>query len=730
MTHKEYSMGSRELVRGWRPDDSEQLTFVVTQECNLRCKYCYMVDKNDNNIMPFDVAKKAIDYFIKNKDCLFSTEHIVLDFIGGEPLLEIELISRIVDYFKLKSYIEKCDWFGKFRISMSSNGTLYNSEKVQKFIKRNKDLVSIGITIDGIKEKHDLQRIYPNGTGSYEKVENNFKLAMKQGTCAGTKVTISHDDLKYTKESIIHLWNLGIKEIPANIVFEDVWKDNDPEIFQSQLIELVDYIIENKMWSEYNVTFFSDTMGYKIKEDQEMRSICGTGKMFCVDAKGDIYSCVRFMDYSLDNKKSRKYGNIYEGISRDRMRAFKTLYTKYVSDEECRKCRINSACSYCAGYNYDESPNDTLFYRSKSICKMYQAQVRANNYYWARLYNCAGIKRNGGYKDEYNMFFILSDNCVEYCNFDSFDKENFISPETLIEGLEYAFNNFYNPIFVHSNNSIRWLEKILKDNIFGEKLKKSLDKHIVRHICEYSGNIDKDFIYVFSNDINIPNIYNNNTCILNIDQNLLNLLSEKVLALLPYFRRININLKNIDSNFDLSLYENQLKNISNYLLDSIIKGEKKEVRQITDRIFLKEMNNCFSGEKNVTFAPNGKKYICPGFYFSNITSKIDNSQTYLNKAPLCDNCDAFNCNRCIFENYKKTGEINVPSSLQCKIAHIERNIAHSLLTSLHENKLFLEFQFDKADYMDPLEFYDDIIVNDMKVIKNIGGNKNGEKIFM
>ena len=99
---KKYLMGGK--ISNLRKDnEAQQLTFVVTQDCNLMCKYCYMLGKNKSKKMSFEMAKKAVDFFLDNN--LIDTKYVILDFIGGEPLLEIELIDKIVDYYKLKTYL-------------------------------------------------------------------------------------------------------------------------------------------------------------------------------------------------------------------------------------------------------------------------------------------------------------------------------------------------------------------------------------------------------------------------------------------------------------------------------------------------------------------------------------------------------------------------------------------------------------------------------------------------
>lgn len=72
----------------WRDGAFQSIEFVVTQECNMRCKYCYMIGKNDKNRLSIETAKKAIDYILSD-DMLFEQDALAINFIGGEPLLEI-----------------------------------------------------------------------------------------------------------------------------------------------------------------------------------------------------------------------------------------------------------------------------------------------------------------------------------------------------------------------------------------------------------------------------------------------------------------------------------------------------------------------------------------------------------------------------------------------------------------------------------------------------------------
>ena len=225
--------------RSWQEGLSKSITFIVTKDCQLACKYCYLVGKNSNERMTWDVAKKAIDYIL---DCEaeMEEESVIWDFIGGEPFLEIDLIDRICDYLKTEMYRRNHHWFNSYRFSFSTNGINYDSEKVQQFINKNHNHLSIGITIDGTKRKHDLNRIWKGAgpeRGSYDDVVRNIPLWLKQFPNGGTKVTISCADIPYIKESVLHLYSLGIHEVNINCVFEDVWKDGDDKLFEDQLLQ-------------------------------------------------------------------------------------------------------------------------------------------------------------------------------------------------------------------------------------------------------------------------------------------------------------------------------------------------------------------------------------------------------------------------------------------------------------------------------------------------------------
>lgn len=281
---------NRNIFRG-SVVDAMNYSFTVTQNCNLACKYCYEC-KNDSSRMSLETAKKAVDFALS-----YGTEYnfVRFDFMGGEPLLEIDMIDQVVDYIKFKLYEEKHKWFGRVGFDLTTNGVLYNSEPVQKFIAKNRNCLNISLTIDGIKEKHDMNRIFKNGTGSFDSVVRNVPLWLSQFPNAGTKVTFASADLMYLKESLIFLNSLGIKEIIATLVNEDVWNEGDDIIYEKQLIELADYMVENNLPVEFSGGQFTDTTGLPYSRNRLKLNWCNCGdNNFEIDHLGNLYPCVRF----------------------------------------------------------------------------------------------------------------------------------------------------------------------------------------------------------------------------------------------------------------------------------------------------------------------------------------------------------------------------------------------------------------------------------------------------
>lgn len=362
--------------------NSKTITFIVTKDCQLACKYCYLVGKNNKERLSIEVAKKAIDYLI-GCEWLKSYSDICFDFIGGEPLLEIELIGEICEY--IDSQLKKMNhpWAGNCTYSMTTNGLLYNSESVQRFIHKYRNRLEISISIDGNKKKTDLNRIFTNGRGSYDHIIDNVRLWLNQFPDSMTKMVVSHEDLPYVFESAKHLIDLGIKRIDINPVLEYAWSEGDDTIYFDQLMKLADYLIDTKLYKRIRIYVFEESIGYRIT-DFEKFDPC-RNSLFTIDGNGSFYKCLRFAQFSLRTKSARKIGNLETGIDSNLLRPFNILNSLSLISEECRECEVATGCRWCPAENYDSSETGSVFIKSKAICRMHKARVKANNYYHRRI---------------------------------------------------------------------------------------------------------------------------------------------------------------------------------------------------------------------------------------------------------------------------------------------------------------------------------------------------------
>ena len=199
-------------------------------------------------------------------------------------------------------------------------------------------------------------------------------------------MTICSENIPYITESVLHLFGLGIHDVNINCVFENVWKDGDDIRFEEQLMTLADAIINNKLYQNNTCSFYWEYMGKPMDCKSENENWCGAGRMMAVDAAGNFYPCTRFAQYSLREKKAWIIGNVYNGIDKNKLRPFLTLDRCTQSTQECIDCEVASGCAWCQGENYDAADTPTVFQRATAICKMHKARVRANNYYWNKLY--------------------------------------------------------------------------------------------------------------------------------------------------------------------------------------------------------------------------------------------------------------------------------------------------------------------------------------------------------
>jgi uncharacterized protein len=373
-------------------------TINVTEKCNLRCKYCYELHKKAA-VIPIGYCKKFIDLILKadfsevdnTMPNLFN--NIDLDLIGGEVLLYPAICDEILTYFQyaLRNDKRKINW----RCSISSNGTLLKNGNVRKFITKWKDVLSLGVSVDGTPELHDLNRIYPNGSGSMANILEGFdwlKTILPDST-KQTKSTISKNSIPFMYDSLRYLHEeLGMHYVHQNFIMENAnLTTEDLDLFDKQMELCCNYIFnhyDDLYWSMIDFHHFYQNSNNII--DNKTTHHCGSGIMPALAIDGNIYPCFRWLPLSQEvNNELMICGNI-NNTTLD-LSKFKYVYNNAcrkccTKEEKCLTCDCESSCSYCIAGCYSEFKE---FKRTTYICEVTKKQVAWAHYYWNALIKLA-----------------------------------------------------------------------------------------------------------------------------------------------------------------------------------------------------------------------------------------------------------------------------------------------------------------------------------------------------
>ena len=371
------------------------ITFQITGDCNLRCSYCYEHHKSCG-VMTLDTGKKIVDYLLNLYEedtgdfITHRTKGLVLDFIGGEPLLEAELIEHICDY-----YFEQC-WKRNIpishltRIGFATNGQLWFSPAAQHLFRKYHELMSVTVSIDGIRELHDTFRVDEKGIGSFSKAYAAFQNAKEYGWC-NSKMTFVPGSIKYLFPSVKMMVNEGCRVIHCNFAYEPVYSVEDAHDIYFALKDLADWLTENG--KEVYISMLDDAIGAPLSPEDNNNYCGGTGEMLAFAPDGKAYPCIRYAPISVGEEKAAPMclGDCYNGLyvtrhQQETKEMLDAITRESQSTKECFECPVAQGCGGCSGYNYEcfGTPN----HRSTNICYAHKGRVLASCYF----YNLRSIK--------------------------------------------------------------------------------------------------------------------------------------------------------------------------------------------------------------------------------------------------------------------------------------------------------------------------------------------------
>jgi len=325
-TLAKYSTDRQEVIN--------KMYLQVTTRCNLRCRYCYAEETAGTStceMMTSEIARKAIDLLLEeNRD----QETCVLDFDGGEPMLNRPLIEDVVDYIKLRTKNNG----PRVRMTIASNGTTMTPENVD-FLNNNK--IAFGISFDGPPDIQNNIRPSVAGRQSYDFVMDNIgPLLAKRRIIAQATITPLLLDVD---EIVFHLADLGFNPVQAEPAYACAdkkcqIKPNDIPALTNGFTRMAEMMLtgfkQGRLLPFYNFTEILTRLHKRRKRQYG----CSVGaKMCAVAPDGNIYPCYRFW-----GNENYKMGTVAKGFNRSVQRLFSEAYVD--NREGCKDCWARYFC--------------------------------------------------------------------------------------------------------------------------------------------------------------------------------------------------------------------------------------------------------------------------------------------------------------------------------------------------------------------------------------------------
>lgn len=330
-------------------------TICVTRNCNLKCVYCYQKHKGTMR-MDFPTAKKCVDEIFMNVPN-YAYDGVLLKFMGGEPLLEFELLRQVYEYVH-ERYPDV-----KKMLFATTNGTPLNDEMKAWFHEHHKNFY-LGLSIDGTPDVHNHNR-----SGSFEKIDTKF--FADNWPEQGVKMTISEYSIPRLAESIKYIHSLGFQKVRGVNLAEGNFQWDEENVIRElvcQLNELVDFYAEND--SLYNQMF---DKRFELCEAKERRKIkwCGTG-VSCLffDVDGKRYPCSYFTPMTFSEQELEEI-----------MKLDFTDEALFADDKCYKDCYLYPLCPTCAGANYQTNKafgvKNEIHCRTQKLIALFAAELQA-----------------------------------------------------------------------------------------------------------------------------------------------------------------------------------------------------------------------------------------------------------------------------------------------------------------------------------------------------------------
>lgn len=313
---------------------------VVTNSCNLHCKYCYE-SKKDASDMTLNIALDIVEKEIASHP----DSDIIFDIFGGEPFLKFNLIKQLCETVWTK-YMSR-----DIKFSCITNGTLLD-DTMFEWLKQNNHHFFCHISLDGTPDMHKRNR------GENFPLSTAKKFAEIWPDRATAKMTISKETIESLYEGIKYLRSLGLRVAPS-LARGVHWNEKDLIVYKSELKKVLDYYCSD--FSISDLDLFETSLS-PVLLPQMQEKYCGAGYSICAySPQGIKYPCQMFIPISLD---SDKWSNLKDkDVRGDRV---------FYSDKDCINCPIRNLCTKCPGLNFKERGG--FGQRDKRLCEFIKTE--------------------------------------------------------------------------------------------------------------------------------------------------------------------------------------------------------------------------------------------------------------------------------------------------------------------------------------------------------------------
>lgn len=647
----------------------------LTNNCVLACDYCFRGEKNRRHLT-LETGKKAIDWFIKESG---NRKKLMVALFGGEPLMEFELIKKLVPYAKDAAKAQ-----GKsIHLSATTNCVLINDEKIAFWRKYG---MTFHTSIDGGPESHDKHRKFPNGKGSSAIVEPNIKKVLKYWPNRTARMTVSNDNIHRWMEDVNYLVGLGYKNLAMIPVPELDWTEEHFEIMQQEMRKISDFYIErHRQGRPIYIKHIEGAMKGIIKPKRR-KTNCGAGRGYVlIKTDGTIYPCHRFGgDIDAESQQKWKLGSIFDGWKGNKREELLDFDCRKHVKAECENCIAVHTCGTtciavswaCFGDIYKPHPNQCRFtkmYFDEAMRVHYILHTEENPSFMKKFYSNQA-KRNSknmkGRRDRSKsrrivlpevIFMVLSSRALSPCfmfNGNKHKDETQLSMENLKSTLKWASRGgslVPNLFFLVGGTeklktSIAKFLESFSEQILVPLVSLQRQKDLQIPFSEKQIAISSNLTQLVMEKENI----HNRPIIAHIDHSEIEQMADMLLSIKDYIPQITLRLRNAHELNDdqIKMYQNQLNTLKDVLsLNDILKlgGISKIHSNRADG-----QHRCPAGRQLITIGTDGLAYPCPTFYRSGSNGrsldslKVSSGQfSMVDTEPGCF-CDSDKCPGCEF----------------------------------------------------------------------------------